>query len=347
MGQRLLQLEQWVKSLIASKTVSFDRDWVVTPVSGDASFRRYFRLTEAERSWILVDAPPEKENSTPFVSIARAWKSQDISVPDVIEADFDQGFMLLEDFGDDLLFSDLNESSVDRLYGLAVDELLAIQKVGHSELPVYDTALLQREMHLFSEWFVGRLLGRVISDQEQMMLDDLFGLLVSSALEQPVVTVHRDYHSRNLMRLENGRLGVIDFQDAVAGPITYDLVSLLKDCYIAWPEQQVASWVSDYKQKVQGQGLLPESIDDSVFVRWFDFMGLQRHIKVLGIFARLDIRDGKSAYLHDIPQVMAYVLEALGKYANSYPQCATVERWLREQILPSMKKHTCFKDVRL
>ncbi|WP_370085216.1 aminoglycoside phosphotransferase family protein [Neptunomonas phycophila] len=347
MGQRLLQLEQWVTSLVASKKVPFGKGWVITPVSGDASFRRYFRLTNEDRSWILVDAPPEKEDSTSFVEVARTWLDSGIPVPEVIHVDFSQGFMLLEDFGDSLLFGELSTQSVEGLYTAAMDALLAIQHVGNDGLPQYDEPLLRREMSLFNEWFIGQLLKRQLCEKEQKMLDDLFAVLVASALEQPVVTVHRDFHSRNLMCLAEGRLGIIDFQDAVAGPITYDLVSLLKDCYVAWPSEQVVGWVSAYRIKAQQRGVLDKSVTDAAFLKWFDFMGLQRHIKVLGIFSRLDIRDGKAAYLEDIPRVLSYVLEGLHRYSEQYAECAAVERWLREQIVPSMKKLDCFKDVQL
>lgn len=251
-----------------------------------------------------------------------AFQRHGVSTPKILAVDFANGFFLLEDFGRQLLHPELlagsvaEECSPARLsaanyYQQAESVLLDIQAVEPTPrvFPAYDAERLQLEMDLFADWFVGQLLGVQLDDQERAMLRELFSRLIESALEQPQVVVHRDYHSRNLMLLDDGALGVIDFQDAVVGPITYDLVSLLKDCYLRLPREQVISRALDYKKRLE-TGLFMVPVSDDQFMRWFDLIGLQRHIKVLGIFARLSLRDGKQAYLKDLPLVIRYALEA-------------------------------------
>lgn len=326
MDDRQQSLQKWVIDALASNSEAPQGSLEV--VSGDASFRRYFRQYTEGTPYIAVDAPPEKENSLPFVSIAKAWFEQGIQVPKVIKADLEQGFMLLSDMGDQLLFPLLNEASAEGLYHQALDDLVAIQQTRY-ELPAYDAELLDREMALFTDWFLGEHLGFELSTQEQNMLDDTFAVLRESALGQVQVPVHRDYHSRNIMVCDDDSLGIIDFQDAVYGPITYDVVSLLRDCYVAWPMEQVQQWAQDYFAKARDAGLLG-AISDEQLMLWFDWMGIQRHLKAVGIFARLNHRDGKTGYMNDIPRTLNYIVEVSAQYST----LADFHQWLTRRLLP-------------
>lgn len=277
-----------------------------------------------------------------------------ISTPKILAVDFARGFLLLQDFGRQLLHPELLVGSIAEpqspehlmaanYYQQAESLLLDIQAVTPSArvFPAYDQQRLQSEMDLFAEWFVGRLLGTVVENEQRSMLDELFKLLIDSALQQPQVVVHRDYHSRNLMLLDDGSLGVIDFQDAVVGPVTYDLVSLLKDCYLRLPTEQVVDRALGFKQQLE-QRFDMGQIDDQQFLRWFDLIGLQRHIKVLGIFARLSLRDGKHGYLNDLPLVIRYTLEA----ARSYEQSQPFYHWFVEHIEPKLASQSWYRDWR-
>ncbi|WP_286239841.1 aminoglycoside phosphotransferase family protein [Neptuniibacter halophilus] len=341
MDQRLAELKAWLEQVLV-KFAEFDGDqWSLEPVSGDASFRRYFRALSGGQSWIAVDAPPEKEDSRPFVDVARALEAQGISVPHIYEADLEQGFMLLSDFGDQLYLPQLNPATVDRLYADALSTLLQMkdcQPRPGQPLPDYDEALLQREVELFRDWFLQQLLGISMTPEQKHLVDLLFNYLIDAALEQPRVFVHRDYHSRNLMYREGLPPGIIDFQDAVKGPVTYDLVSLLRDCYIDWPEEQVYAWVDDYRQALIAQGQMMPDVGH--FRRWFDLMGAQRHCKAIGIFARLHIRDGKSGYLEDIPRTLNYLITVCGRYESLKP----VGGWLVMEVLPAMRRSDYFAD---
>ncbi|SIS47498.1 aminoglycoside phosphotransferase family protein [Neptunomonas antarctica] len=343
MGQRLSTLLGWIEALAASGALDIEEGWDLLPVSGDASFRRYFRVKSGNRSWIAVDAPPEKENSDVFVQIAKDWKAQKVNVPSVISADLVQGFMLLSDFGDRLYLPELTEDSADNLYRLALTELFLIQKCNADALPVYDSALLQREMSLFSEWFLGSLLKIDFNPQELECINAAFSLLEQSALAQPVVCVHRDYHSRNLMITSEKTPGVIDFQDAVKGPVTYDLASLLRDCYISWPDADVYAWVESFRIALIEQGVISLEVTSDCFKRWFDLMGMQRHLKAIGIFARLSIRDDKHAYLQDIPRTLTYVQNVAAKY----PELSHFRQLLEERIVPAMSESHYFPDETL
>lgn len=333
--QRQQALQVWVTTQLAihgSEALVGD----IVAVSGDASFRRYFRGFTATTSVVLVDAPPDKENSHPFIEVDRRLLAAGVRVPQVLAADLAQGFMALEDFGNDLLWPALEQQRVAadynaafNLYQRCFDELLLIQRADTQKLPVYDDALLLREMRLFSEWFCGGLLQRPLSDSEQLLVERAFAVLSASARQQTQVFVHRDYHSRNLMLLRDGGIGVIDFQDAVAGPVTYDLVSLLKDCYIEWPRAQVAAWALQFAQQARASGILP-LLSDAQFLRDFDLMGAQRHIKVLGIFSRLWLRDGKSGYLKDIPLTFRYLQQVVVEQ----PSLAEFGGWLESVIGP-------------
>lgn len=328
MPQRLAALEQWLVD--ACQLSAF----TVAPASGDASFRRYFRVTLPDGGTrIAMDAPPDKEDCRPFVAVAGQLAATGLHVPAILAQDLAQGFLLLEDLGSTHYLDALSAESADRLYGDALGALLSLQACGPRDgLPAYDAALLQREMALFSDWLLDRHLGLTVSAAEQAMLDASFAALAANALAQPQVCVHRDYHSRNLLLPPTGLTpGVIDFQDAVIGPVTYDLVSLLKDCYVAWPQERVDAWALSYfEQAVPSGVLLAEHEND--FLRWFDLMGAQRHLKAAGIFARLNHRDGKSGYLKDIPRTLGYIVAA----AERQPALQGLAELIDRRVLPSL-----------
>jgi len=321
-------LLQWCRGQCGSGA-----ELTLAPLAGDASFRRYFRVLGAARPLVAVLAPPATQRNREFVAIAAQLRAAGVHTPELVGCDFGQGFLLLEDFGDRLMLGELSEATVEAHYARAYDTLLAIQRTpcaaGDWALPPYSAALLEQELRLFPEWFLGGLLDYRLQDAEQALLEALFAQLVAEAQAQPQVFVHRDFHSRNLMPLADGTLGVIDFQDAVRGPVTYDLVSLLRDCYVAWAPARVEAWALDYARRAQAAGILGE-YDQAQFLRWFDGMGLQRHIKVLGIFARLWLRDGKPAFLQDLPRVMHYVTEVAERHADWQPVAA----WFRARLLP-------------
>ena len=326
MDQRLAALTDWLASLpdIGMKSI--------TPASGDASFRRYFRVHCHERSYIAMDAPPDRENCIPYVGIAEAMRRIGLNVPQILHRDLAQGFLLLTDLGERQYLEVLDKDNAGTLYRDALRSLLTLQKAGIPEglLPDYNRRLLLDEMSLFGDWFVGRHLSVVISAADRTLLARVSDWLADSALCQPRVWVHRDYHSRNLMWTETDNPGILDFQDAVCGPVTYDLVSLLRDCYIDWPQQQIHGWLRDYHQWLRQEHII--SLDPQVFLRWFDLMGVQRHLKAIGIFARLNWRDHKPGYLKDIPRTMAYVLEV----SRGYDELSPFYSWLCRDILPAM-----------
>ena len=335
MDTRLNALTQWVQSFPGFEQA------IPEPVSGDASFRRYFRVTgtpaghNTASPFIVMDAPPAHEDCVPFVTIARHWHAQGVAVPKIIEQDLEQGFLLLEDFGDTLLLGAVNDNNADALYRAALDELIAIQKIKQDTtqpLPPYDSALLDREMALFPDWLLTEKLGLTLDNSERALLDTTFAILKESALAQPTVTVHRDYHSRNLLvRADSDRPGVIDFQDAVTGPITYDLVSLLKDCYVCWPKAQVDHWKEYFRGLTRDAGL--HNADQATFDQWFELMGMQRHLKAAGIFARLAIRDGKTNFLNDVPRTVCYLVKASGRQ----PALRHFHEWLTDRVLPAVE----------
>jgi len=312
----------------------------VCPLKGDAGFRRYYRLN-TQPSLIAVNSPPSKEKNEAYVDISLVFKAAGIRRPSIRAVDFTRGFLLLEDFGDKLVQSVLTEKTVEYRYQQAESTLLLIQQlpVNPQVFKAYDTELLTEELDLFQQWFVTELLGIRIDPATQVMIETLYSDLICSALEQPKVVVHRDYHSRNLMILNNDSIGVIDFQDAVYGPITYDLASLLKDCYLRWPVKLVQERALKYKQKLEKLGLV-EGVSDQEFFRWFDLMGLQRHIKVMGIFSRLALRDNKIDYLKDLSLVIAYSLET----ANIYPETREFGYWFKHEITPYLLKQNWYKD---
>lgn len=309
--QRREMLQQWL-----SRELGCDH-CQIEPASEDASFRRYFRVSYAGKTHIVMDAPPDKEDCQPFVAIARAFIDIGLNVPAVSKVNLQQGFLLLGDLGSQPYLGLLNEQTVDRLYGDALGALAVIQGCGVPAglLPAYDHNLLINEMQLFHDWLLEQHCQIHLDDKDKTELNSIFELLADNALQQPQVCVHRDYHSRNLMYVPSHNPGVLDFQDAVTGPVTYDLVSLLRDCYIAWPQQRVENWALGYRELAIQTGILRSAeCDEQQFLRWFDLMGVQRHLKAAGIFARLKHRDDKDGYLQDIPRTLGYVSEVCLRY---------------------------------
>ena len=295
------------------------------PASADASFRSYWRVFRDGQSFIVMDAPPDKEDLAAFINVAARLRNAGLNAPTVLAEDHTLGFLLLGDLGTRTFLPELDDASVDALYGDALDALARMQtQVLADGLPVYDEARLRTEMELFPTWFLELHLGHRITDDEHALIESTLAALVASALEQPQAFVHRDYHSRNLMIVPGANPGIIDFQDAVRGPICYDLVSLLKDCYIRWPADRVAQWAEQHRQRLAASAGF--AIDAADWQCWFDWIGVQRHLKVLGIFARLNYRDGKPGYLKDLPLVLEYTLEACARY----PELARFGEWLAQ-----------------
>jgi aminoglycoside/choline kinase family phosphotransferase len=318
----------------------------LTVVAGDASNRRYFRFALAGQSYVVAQAPPATEKNEAFLAVREVLAGAGVKVPALYAVDMERGYLLLEDLGDRLLLPELDAGSVDRHYRSAFGVLRQIAALDSDRLdiPAYDQALLAEELSRFPRWFVQALLGYSPNNEELDLFYRFFARLIDSALQQPRVLVHRDFHSRNLMLREDGQLAVIDFQDAVVGPVTYDLVSLLRDCYIQWPAGRVGDWALEQRDALHARGLLPV-VDDVCFLRWFDWMGLQRHIKVLGTFARLYLRDGKPAYLEDLPLVIHYVLEMLGKYAGVEAVFAEFNDWFGSRLSPLVARQDWSKKV--
>ena len=308
---RLTDLTHWLSQL-SVVTLKLDS---LRPASADASFRRYFRVDCADGSTaIVMDAPPPQEDVRPFIQVAELFGASKVAVPVVLAQDVEKGFLLLSDLGATTYLHRLGPDSANALYLDAIDALVQIQIHSRPQvLPDYDRALLHRELMLFPDWYVNRHLGLTLTVPQQAALDGVFDALLANNLAQPQVFVHRDYHSRNLMVLPLHNPGILDFQDAVYGPITYDLVSLLRDAYIEWDEEVVLDWAIRYWERAKRAGL-PVNPDIDAFYRDFEFMGLQRHLKILGIFARLYHRDGKDAYLKDMPLVMQYARKTAGRY---------------------------------
>jgi aminoglycoside/choline kinase family phosphotransferase len=324
---RLANLTRWVQG-----DLGFAGS-LIAPASADASFRRYFRVTRGAESYIVMDAPPEKEDLAPFLKVARMLGSMNLNAPMVLARDVAQGFLLLTDLGSRQYLDELPaDGAADRLYADALGALRTMQTADAGvsrDLPRYDRTLLRREMELMPEWFLRQHLNIAVDPPERAMLEALFESLELIAGLQPETLVHRDYHSRNLLVTAENNPGILDFQDAVWGPITYDLASLLKDCYIAWPPSRVRGWVLDYRERLLEAGVALNA-DAAEFMRWFDMIGLQRHIKVLGIFARLFYRDGKPQYLKDLPRVLKYTKDA----AAAYPETEAFAGFIARRIEP-------------
>jgi aminoglycoside/choline kinase family phosphotransferase len=304
----------WTRTALGDETLT------LVPASSDASFRSYWRTVGTDPTWIVMDAPPSHEDVRPWIAIARRLREAGLNTPEVRAENLDEGFLLISDLGTRLYLPALNEDTVGLLYADAMDALLTIATGTRSDgLPPYDEARLVAEMELMPTWFLQRHLGYTPECEEWDVIESAFRALVNNADEQPAVFVHRDFHSRNLLLPQHQveGPGIIDFQDAVRGPLTYDLVSLLRDCYIVWPEARVQAWVEQFRERAVAAGLT--RADAARFRRWFDLMGVQRHLKVLGIFCRLWYRDGKAGYLGDLPRVWAYVRDVGRRYPEIAP----------------------------
>ncbi|WP_339531973.1 aminoglycoside phosphotransferase family protein [Pseudomonas mucidolens] len=287
----------------------------LTAASSDASFRRYFRWEGGGRSLVVMDAPPPQENCKPFVEIAQMLAKSGINVPQIYAEDLPRGFLLLNDLGKKTYLEVIDDANADQLFADAIDALLAFQQLPmEAPLPSYDVALLRRELELFPEWYVRRHLGIEFDTQQQALWQRASDLLIDSALAQPKVLVHRDYMPRNLM-ISEPNPGVLDFQDAVYGPVTYDITCLFKDAFLSWPQARVREWQHGYWARA-GQLGIPVQADFEAFLRASDLMGVQRHLKVIGIFARICHRDGKPRYLADVPRFFAYIEAVLAERAE-------------------------------
>jgi len=329
MPDRYNSLQNWLTEILGTSAFN------LKPASEDASFRTYHRLFLKNKTFIVMDAPPEQENCKAFIKITKKLRACDVNVPIIHNVNIEQGFLLLSDLGNDLYLDKLNKSSIYELYSDALSTLVAIQVlVNVGGVDGYDKSLLIREMNLFREWLIEKHLNIKLSDSQVKILTKLFDLLVNNALQQPKVFVHRDFHSRNLMVTKENNPGVIDYQDAVYGPISYDLVSILKDCYIKWPKEEINKWVDFYLNKLYEEKA-QYRINRDEFVRWFDLMGVQRHLKASGIFARLSHRDGKHNFLEDIPRTLSYILDLKEAYEELRPICIILE----ELVLPRLKEN--------
>ena len=307
--ERQIELKKWLESVFCSK------DFSCEPASSDASFRRYFRVVYKAKSFVVMDAPPVKEDCVPFLNIATLLCSSGVQAPTIYHHSLSQGFMVLSDLGSISYLDALSNDEVNGLYADASSVLHLLHKIptNNESLPVYSETMLSQEMALFSEWFLEGLLNVNLSDQEVVALEQTQATLTESALEQPQVFVHRDYHSRNLMVTSENNPGVIDFQDAVIGPLTYDLVSLYRDCYISWPDELVYKWLDEFLVARSDLGF-KDAFTTQQFYQWFDLMGVQRHMKAIGIFSRLLLRDGKAGYLADIPRTLNYIKQVSMKH---------------------------------
>ncbi len=313
--ERQEQIKTWLAGLWVGD------DFSLAAASADASFRRYFRARRGDgKSFVIMDAPPANEDCRPWLHVQRLFHAAGVHVPEVLAEDLERGFLLLSDLGDQTYLQALTAENAGPLYGDAISALVDIQLASRpGMLPDYDHALLRRELDLFPEWFLARHHGIALDADDRKAIDEVFGRIIATNLAEPKVYVHRDYHSRNLMRIDGaGNPGIIDFQDAVYGPISYDMVSLLKDAYVEWDEDIALDWLIRYWEQARRAGL-PVAGDFGEFYRSYEWMGVQRHVKVLGIFARLWHRDGKDGYLKDLPLVARYLRKACERYAELSP----------------------------
>ncbi|WP_353569985.1 phosphotransferase [Candidatus Albibeggiatoa sp. nov. BB20] len=326
MSNRLNLLNNWLFN-----TLHLENN-TLQPLTNDASFRRYFRVNNKQgQPFVVMDAPPNKEDCHSFIDIARLLRQAGLNAPEIIAQDTTQGFLLLTDFGSQLYWPALQTEQADALYNDAFQALVKMQKIDADNLPLYDDALLSQELSLFTDWLMAKHLNIVLNADEQQQLLANFALLKQSALSQPQVFVHRDYHSRNLMLVDANNPAILDFQDAVKGAITYDLVSLLRDCYQVWPAERVDAWLSDYYQLAIEHQLLEANVELAQFKHWFDLMGIQRHLKASGIFARLYHRDGKDSYFQHIPDTLNYIAQV----SELYPELQFLNQLLVKRVIPA------------
>ncbi|MCP4764946.1 MAG: phosphotransferase [Gammaproteobacteria bacterium] len=328
MPDRSTLLNEWLEQLGY-------RDYRLSAASEDASFRSYLRLECGSDSFVVMDAPPQQEPCDRFIAVAHKLRDAGLNAPEIIASNLVDGFLLLTDFGSTDYLSRLDAQTEGPLYADALTALLAMQTgIDAGDLPDYDESLLQREMDLFHDWFMVELLGVELDASQLASWQGIKQLLVENALAQPQVFAHRDYHSRNLMVLERHNPGILDFQDAVRGPVTYDLASLLRDCYIAWPAARVDQLVQDYHQSARANRLV--DVEAAQFKRWFDLMGVQRHLKAVGIFSRLNIRDGKPGYLKDIPRTLGYIRQVCADDAPMTGMSNLVEQLQLQQRIEAL-----------
>jgi len=326
--ERLHCLARWLRSVLGEAPLR------LRPASADASFRRYFRFEHGGVSHVAMDAPPQREDNRAFAEVLERLAACGLHVPRLLAADWRQGFLLLSDLGTRTYLDALHDVAADVLYADALQALVVMQaQASPVGLPPYDRELLLGEMELFRDWLVQRHLGLTLGRGETRLLDAGFALLADSALAQPRVFVHRDYHARNLMYVHGANPGILDFQDAVQGPVSYDLVSLLKDCYVRWPPARVQGWVESYLALAARHGVLSDR-QSAPFHGWFERMGMQRHLKAAGIFARLWLRDGKGGYLADVPRTLDYLVEAGATDA----ELAELAAWVRQRVQPALQE---------
>ena len=324
----MLELNNWLNQHFSTGAIKLNS------LTGDAGFRVYYRFHCNGQSFIAVDAPPDKSNNDAFIKIQQALGKKGINVPQIIAMDRAAGFFCLSDFGDVLFAETVDSDNMIERYRKVIDLLPVISSITFEDkesLPIYDRDFIEMELAIFLEWLLDEHLGIKLNKVELQQLSHCFELLIDSALSQPQVVMHRDYHSRNIMMLADNKLGIIDFQDAVQGPITYDVVSLLRDCYLRWPQYNVDVLFEYFCQTIT-KHYLSTSIDKSQWRRWFDLMGLQRHIKVAGIFSRLFHRDGKGSYLKDIPLTLEYIVDV----SQSYPELLFLHKLVKERVLPAI-----------
>lgn len=314
-----IALHDWLRQLCSIDDM--------TAMTGDASFRRYFRVRSSGQTFVAMDASAERTSCIPFIAIANALSALNLKTPDIIASDLSRGFLLLSDLGDDLYLKILNTENAEHLYGVALDALSVLQtcrEISNGSLPLFSADFMRQELQLFQEWFLQRYLKLTLTSAQEKMLAKTFHFLAESAASQPQVFMHRDFHSANLLALPNNQVGILDFQDAFIGPVTYDLVSLLRDCYIAWPVERVEKWVLQYREKIH-----LTSVSADQFLRWFDLMGVQRHLKALLTFSRKQCRDQNPHYLQHIPRTLDYVLSVSEKYS----ECKELKIFLEEVTL--------------
>lgn len=326
---RIKALEDWLSDACGLHHI------VMQPIPGDASFRRYFRIHTSSNTYVAMDAPPPQENCRPFVAIAKALRSIGLLAPEIIGADVERGFLLLSDFGDWTYLKSLNLQNANQLYQSALTNLAALQalrEVPGRSIPQFTQDFMRQEWAWHKEWFLRNFLNLQLDDHEAA-LDACYAHIVEAAALQPQVFMHRDYHSANLMVLPGNQVGILDFQDAFIGPVTYDLVSLLRDCYIDWPQQHVTSWALEYHRILIEQDVLGD-VSQQEFLRWFDLMGVQRHLKAIFTFSRKHIRDQQSQYLKHIPRTLKYLLQV----SQRYPELAPLYHYLHDTVQPAFER---------
>ncbi|MCP3680017.1 MAG: phosphotransferase [Gammaproteobacteria bacterium] len=326
MGERKQQLTDWLRQQTNTQQIG------LIPLKGGASFRRFFRFTVNGQSYIAMDAPPDREDSERYVALTEKLTAIGLAIPQIFAADTSKGFIWLADFGDQLYFNHLNCDNVDKFYRRAFVPLLKLQQAT-LDLPAFDYSVIHNRLAGFHHTFIQRYLGLTLSQREQQIIDKTFTLVSENVLQQPQVPVHYDYHSQNLLNLGDGTTGIVDFQDAQQGPITYDLVSLLRDCYVQWPIAQVRTWVADYYQQLQQQQLIAGTVSLQQFNEWFDLTGIKRHLRVCFVFARKWLRDDDASYLQYLPRALNYIDAA----CQPYPPLRAFQQLLQQRLLPALE----------